>query len=619
MWKRLLNWLDERTSYRHLLTPIVRRVLPAGPRWSLTSASVLLWLFIIEIATGLFLMTTYSPSTMTAWASVHYIEQSPFGSFLRGIHFIAAQAIIILIIVHVVRVLISAAFRAPRELIWITGLLLLPLMIVWAITGNPLSNSLKGVAQIEVEGNILGSTPLVGPVLQRILIGGDEVGHLTLTHLYFLHVGFMPLVVTLLLGVHVWQVYRHGLTPQKGNSDGSSARPYFPYQTVRNMTVLTAVLGILAYYALRHGAPLDVPADSTLSLVPRPEWYFRSLFELRRYFTGDWEFVATLIIPGTAMAILLAIPFIDRWFQPRTSFVLRSLLVLLGLGGAGGLTLVSFMRDWNDQEYQHSLVEFEEHSARAREIADHRHIPPEGAIALLRDDAKTQGPLLFKLHCASCHPYVDAQGVGIPAPSPSAPNLYGFGTASWIGGMLDPERIKSEHVFGKTKFVDGEMQSSIVEKFDGAKSEEDRKALREQLAKVARALSAEAQLNSQAPADAQDQALIAAGKELLTGDLSCTDCHKFHDVGELGSGPDLTGYASREWLEGMIANPQHERFYPDDRNDRMPAFCSDPQHPRANLITPTELKLLVDWMRGEWFEAPASPADSSPAKGVALR
>ncbi|MEX0586910.1 MAG: cytochrome b N-terminal domain-containing protein, partial [Pirellulales bacterium] len=186
---RFLNWLDARTGFRQTLAPLRSRVLPNGPSWWFTSASCLLWLLAIEVVTGLLLMTTYSPAMTTAWASVHYIGQSSFGGFVRGLHYYTSHALIILLAVHIVRVLLAAGFRAPRELIWITGLFLMPLLIVWAVTGNPLSASQKGMAQIEVEGNILGSTPVIGSLMQRILIGGDEVGQLTLTHLYFLHVG----------------------------------------------------------------------------------------------------------------------------------------------------------------------------------------------------------------------------------------------------------------------------------------------------------------------------------------------------------------------------------------------------------------------------------------------
>jgi ubiquinol-cytochrome c reductase cytochrome b subunit len=164
--------------------------------------------------------------------------------------------------------------------------------------------------------------------------------------------------------------------------------------------------------------------------------------------------------------------------------------------------------------------------------------------------------------------------------------------------------------------VEGEMVSAIVAKFDELDEETAKAALRDQLRQAARALSAEARLSSQAEADLRDAPIIAAGRELLTGDLACTDCHRFLDQGELGSAPDLTGYGSREWLVGMISNPVHARFYPDERNDRMPAFTSDPDHPHMNLLQPRELELLVDWLRGDWPE-PASFTESAvPAKSV---
>ena len=103
---QFLNWLDARTDYRALLLPLRRRVLPNGPSWWFTSASCLLWVFVIQLVTGLLLMTTYSPSTTSAWASVHYIEQSPSGAFVRGLHYFASNALIVLFVVHVARVLL---------------------------------------------------------------------------------------------------------------------------------------------------------------------------------------------------------------------------------------------------------------------------------------------------------------------------------------------------------------------------------------------------------------------------------------------------------------------------------------------------------------------------------
>ncbi len=116
----------------------------------------------------------------------------------------------------------------------------------------------------------------------------------------------------------------------------------------------------------------------------------------------------------------------------------------------------------------------------------------------------------------------------------------------------------------------------------------------------------EAKLQSQTEADKRDAAQIAEGVKLIKGDLSCTECHKHGEEGELGSAPDLTGYGSREWLAGIISDPKHERFYPEDRNDRMPAFASDPKQPQQNILSPRELDLLVSWLRSEWKDEPAA-------------
>ena len=122
---RSFDWLDSRTSYRKLLAPIRRRILPGGPSWTRTTGSCLLWLLLVEVVTGLLLMFTYSPSASSAWASVHYIESIPGGDFIRGLHYFTSQALLIALALHTIRTLVAGAFRAPRELIWATGLLLI--------------------------------------------------------------------------------------------------------------------------------------------------------------------------------------------------------------------------------------------------------------------------------------------------------------------------------------------------------------------------------------------------------------------------------------------------------------------------------------------------------------
>ena len=187
------------------------------------------------------------------------------------------------------------------------------------------------------------------------------------------------------------------------------------------------------------------------------------------------------------LVLLLAMPLIDRAFSPRVSTAVRYLIVIAGLGAWAGLTLASVVRDNKDEAHRASLEKPAQYADRARVLADRRTIPPAGAIALLREDPKTQGPLLFQRHCASCHSHVNGQGEGIQAKEPSAPNLYRFASRAWIAGLLDPVKIVGPHYFGNTKFAEeeGDMIGSITDAFDEAEGDEDKKELRTQVKKVA--------------------------------------------------------------------------------------------------------------------------------------
>jgi ubiquinol-cytochrome c reductase cytochrome b subunit len=516
---------------------------------------------------------------------------SSAGQFIRGVHHFTAHALIIVLAVHVLRVVLTAAFRAPRELIWLTGLVLLPLVVAWVVTGNPLSAGQKGMAQIEVEGNIIASTPVIGPALRQFLIGGDEVGNLTLTHLYFLHVGLLPLLAFVFLAIHLSQVRRHGLAAE-GGQPSEKARPYWPFQSARNAVVVAAALAAVAILAAARGAPLDAPADHDLAHMPRPEWYFRSLFELRRHLTGDWEFLATLVVPLSALAFFLLLPFLDRRLPRRLGLVMRIAVVVAATGGWAWLTWLSLDRDWRDPEYQAAQADAARFARRARELADTQPIGVEGAVALLRRDPQTRGPILFGRHCAGCHSHADQKGQGLVSASPSAPNLFGIGSRDWIANLLDPDEFAGSRYFADTKFADGDMAAHLSQLLE-SDSDEESGGVRSQLRLAALALAAEAGLEDDSLADEVEE-----GRMLLQGDLACTDCHRFHDQGELGTAPDLTGYASRAWLVEMIRDPQGERFYPGDLNDRMPAFYKDAAPNAHNLLSGEEIELVVDWLRG---------------------
>ncbi|MBC8003727.1 MAG: menaquinol-cytochrome C reductase, partial [Opitutaceae bacterium] len=219
-------------------------------------------------------------------------------------------------------------------------------------------------------------------------------------------------------------------------------------------------------------------------------------------------------------------------------------------------------------------------------------IPPTGAVELLRNDPLTQGPKLFARNCASCHRYDGHDGTGLAVKDPqSGSDLQGFASRNWLTGLLDPAKVDTTNYFGGTKFKDTKMVK-FVKKDIAAHSA----AEKEQLKKVIFALSAEAGLKSQREADRRDAAAIVEGRKLMESDaMRCTECHQFRTPTDDATAPDLTGYGSREWLVGIIANPKHERFY-GQRNDRMPAFGAD------QVLDAKAIGLIADWLRGDWYE-----------------
>jgi ubiquinol-cytochrome c reductase cytochrome b subunit len=182
----------------------------------------------------------------------------------------------------------------------------------------------------------------------------------------------------------------------------------------------------------------------------------------------------------------------------------------------------------------------------------------------------------------------------VPTVPAAASDLKGFASRGWLTGLLDPEKISTTNYFGATKFRETKM-SRFVKK-DIANYNPEQKA---NLAKVIAAVSAEARLDAQKELDQSGAALIQEGRTLLQSETRCGECHQFYKKDEEATGPDLTGYGSRQWLMNFISNPEHASFY-GERNDRMPLFGA------KQIITEHEIGLIADWLRGHWYKPAAS-------------
>ncbi|MSU71117.1 MAG: c-type cytochrome [Opitutus sp.] len=593
--KASLDWLDQRTGYKKLLHETLFENVPGGARWRYVWGSTLVFCFAIQVVTGLFLWLAYSPSSQTAWESVYFIQHEMWGGwFLRGLHHYTAQAMTVLLVIHLMQVVIDGAYKAPREVNFWTGVLLLLLVLALSLTGYLLPWDQKGFWATKVATNIAAITPLIGPALQRVIVGGSDYGHHTLTRFFALHAGIIPGAIIAFIVAHVYLFRRHGLTPKEPRKKSDAA--FWPDQVLRDAVACLAVLLVVLFLVVRtHGAELGAPADpSELFSAARPEWYFLFLFELLKYFSGGTEIWGAIVLPTVLLLALAAMPFVGNW-KLGHRFNVGFLWAMLA--GVALLSFRAWREDQRNPDYATAVRSAQRDAERVIVLAQSADgIPPTGAVTLLRGDALTQGPKLFAKNCASCHRFDGHDGLGGQPKDPvSASDLKGFASREWLTGLLDPKRVATSHYLGGTKFRDGKMVKFVQEDVADYSAEEQA-----QLQKTVVALSAAAQLKAQRDADAREAAVIIEGKKLLAGDvMNCTECHKFHDAGEDATGPDLTGFGSREWLTALISDPGHERFF-GERNDRMPAFGA------KKMLSPQEIGLVADWIRGEWYE-PARP------------
>lgn len=592
--KKFFDWLDNRTGYKKLTNEALYENIPGGSRWRYVWGSTLTFALAIQFITGIFLWMAYNPSSQTAWESVYYIQHEMTGGWLlRGIHHYTAQIMTILLALHLMQVVIDGAYKAPREVNFWFGLILLLLTLALSLTGYLLPWDQKGYWATKVSTNIAAITPVIGPALQKIIIGGADYGHHTLSRFFALHAGVLPAAIIALLVGHIYLFRRHGITPKKPLRKRDEA--FWPEQVLKDavacLAVLATVLFLIILPRLRDpaapmGAELGAPADPSEAFsAARPEWYFLFLFQFLKYFPGEKEIWGAMIIPSFFLGLIFLMPIFGKW-KLGHRFNLGLMFALLI--GAGLLTYLAKAEDNANPHFQAAVKEAHETAERVRLLAK-KGIPATGALSLLKDDALTQGRRLFASRCASCHRYDGHDGLGgQPSDPPSAPDLKGFGTRDFVAKFLSPEHIGSSNVFGNTRFADGRMAKFVRKDLSNLTPER-----RAELDKVIKALSAEAALPAQAEADKIDAKAIEEGRALIASEgMRCTECHQFRKKDEEATAPDLTGYASREWLTAIIENPAHERFY-GRRNDRMPAFKKDA------ILDDKQIGYLVAWLRGE--------------------
>jgi len=331
--KRIGGWFEERLGFGSIFRSFVDRPIPRDIGWFHALGSATLFLIILQVVTGIALTLSYVPSPDAAYQSVLYIDATPFGGFVRGVHHWGASLLVIVMVLHAIRVFGWASYKYPRELNWIIGALLLFVVLGFAFTGYLLPWDQKAYWATVVGTNVAGQVPIIGGPLLELLRGGVQLGAVTLVRFYGIHVWVLPAVLGLLVGLHIFAVIRQGIAapprleplaePVAGDSrrqayereyaaEKRAGKPFAEALFI-DAVVALGMMVLVSVLAIWLGAPLDAQADpNTSGYVPRPEWYFLSLFQLLWYFIGPLEPLLITVFFTIAGAVFVLVPFLDR-------------------------------------------------------------------------------------------------------------------------------------------------------------------------------------------------------------------------------------------------------------------------------------------------------------------
>jgi ubiquinol-cytochrome c reductase cytochrome b subunit len=559
------DWLDERTGYRALMKHALEEPVQGGASMAYVFGSVLLFILILQLTTGVLLAFYYAPSATDAWASVAHIQDTvTLGWLVRGLHHHGASAMVLVAGMHLLQTAIWGAYKRPRELNWIVGVLLFGLIMAFALTGYLLPWDQTGYWATKVATGIAGSSPMIGEQLKQGLQAGNEYGNLTLTRFFALHVFVLPAITIGLVVIHLALFRKHGVTPHWWKSKAQLARdvqPFWPDQLFKDFVGMTvAFVGLVAWTVHTGGAPLDPPADPSSGFDARPEWYFRPLFQALKYFGGSMERVVALGAPVVIGGFLLALPFADR--SPERAPQRRGIVMaLLAMGGlcVVGLTFLSYRQDAADPTLAERQRESEARALHARVLAQVNGVPAAGGPAVFTTSAFYRARVIWKQSCAKCHEGPKREG---PAIGP------GYNSRAYIRGFLTGP--STDAYYGRSKLAKMEGAMKPVEQ-TGA----DLDALVEMV-------------YAETGAPDVDAAKAARGRTIF--DDTCTDCHEREAGKEALSAPNLYGRGARWWLAQFIATPGGATFF-GERN-AMPRLGAD-----LSAEDRAQLALYLTWLR----------------------
>ncbi len=314
MKSKFYNWINDRLSLDSMMNSAFDEKIPGGSSFFFTLGSATLFVFALQVITGVWQLFYYVPTVDHAYDSLSYLRIFvPYGWLIQGIHYWGANLMAVLIALHIIRVFIWGAYKKPRELTWLIGIVLLLLTVGLIFTGAALPWDERGYWAAEVGTGIAGTFPFIGNFIIGFLRGGITMSQLTLSRFFAFHVAILPGITFLLVAFHLMAFRKFGSVGPWKKSKRTKIENFWPGQVAKDLMVSGLILLLLIGLSAYVPAPFTGPADpSDAAFLPKPEWNFLFLYQLLKSFVGSVELIGTVGIPSLILILFILVPFIDR-------------------------------------------------------------------------------------------------------------------------------------------------------------------------------------------------------------------------------------------------------------------------------------------------------------------
>jgi ubiquinol-cytochrome c reductase cytochrome b subunit len=355
MLQSIYRWLDRRLFLSKLFASTAGHHVPADSgSWYYVFGSATLLCFVIQILTGTLLAFVYVPSTNSAWTSLQYLNQVQYlGWYLRALHNWGSNFMVAMMTLHMVQVFLFGAYKYPRELTWVSGVILLVSTLAMAFTGQVMRFDEDAYWGLGIGASITGRVPFIGDRLVHLLLGGPIIAGETLSRFFTLHVFIIPGLILAFVSVHLRLVLTKGINEypvpgkpvHKATYDAyydklihTEGVPFVPNAIGKDLIFAgLVIIGIVACSAIFGPAGPSGPPDPTrVDAYPRPDFYFLSVFAALALLPGWMETLVLFVAPGLMLAFLFALPFIsgtgEKSARRRPVAVLSVISIFLVLG-----------------------------------------------------------------------------------------------------------------------------------------------------------------------------------------------------------------------------------------------------------------------------------------------